>query len=806
MEKSRVVIVALNAKNLPNALSFLNFNNAVPFVIFAEDSNENLIKIAQTFKVQTLPFSHLSQMIELGKNFFWLICGQTSDVDAVGKMKNFLSTNGVPEKKIVNFSFADRINPLWQGNLRAVESGGVNCFATGDDFTERGLDFKKIPDVNGVNLAAPAQDLRQSLLIAKHIFAKVKRGTIKHVFIGLSPYSLRFDARKDFSTCADDLRYSLAMQENLSSPSDHDKLLAALLNGNVQKALASVTAAQGDSNFDKLRAARDKKISVGDMTAWEIELARLTKPFDAETVENNLRVLEEYVKLCVDNGAKPVGIVFSFATVLRENYSREILLLLRLELRRLEKIYNFTFIDMFDAQAGYENFSDMTHLNLSGAAIASTAIDFRLRGKDFWSPEKISALNYENIFNISNFLPKDDYNETVEKYFKFAAKNIRGKKKIRVGFVSDDPSVWCGDKLYNLFANNKRCETTFFLCLQKSYRGQQNMLDDFQRGIDRFKARGINIVPIVNDEQTVPAQDLLIMLRPYFHYMPKAFELAAIGAETLMTYIPYGFNTSNWNIYDTPIYHVGWKLFFDTKFHINLLEHECRTGMPRGIYSGYTKLDALYDNPDTLKFDWKMTRPDAKKIIWAPHWSIASGIFYATFQWNYKFMYEFAKAHPEISWVVKPHPMLFASAVGHGVFPDEESFNRYLQAWNDLPNAKVFAGPYYQGLFATSDGMIMDCGSWIGEYQYTHKPMIFLTRDTQQFNRLGDELMKVLYRVDGKNLQAIAAMMQKIFVEGKDDMFDARMKFFDENMNYIKANGMTAAEFIFKTIAKELRL
>ena len=201
-----------------------------------------------------------------------------------------------------------------------------------------------------------------------------------------------------------------------------------------------------------------------------------------------------------------------------------------------------------------------------------------------------------------------------------------------------------------------------------------------------------------------------------------------------------------------------------------------------------------------------MTRPDAKKIIWAPHWSIASGIYYATFQHNYKFMYEFAKAHPETSWVVKPHPMLFASAIGHKVFSSEAAFKKYLQAWDDLPNAKVFTGSEYQGLFATSDGMIMDCGSWLGEYQYTHKPMIFLTRETQKFNKLGEELMKVLYRVDGKNLKGISELMQKIFIEGNDDMFEARQKFFDKHMNYIETNGTTASEFIFKTLSKELQL
>ena len=653
-----------------------------------------------------------------------------------------------------------------------------------------------------MNLSAPNQDLRQSFRTAQHVFQSVKRGTIKFVFIGLAPYSLHVDSRKDFSTCVNDF----ALREKITVTAAHDKNLVALLNDNLGKFFNSVTSAQVDSNFDKHKTALNKKLPVDDVTDWESALDRNTRPFDEQTVAENLRVLESYVKLCADNGAKAIGLLFPFATVLRDNFNRENLFCLRRELDRLEKLYDFTVVDMFDAQTTYDCFRDMTHLNPKGSAISSVSVDFALRGKKFLPVEKISRLNYEQLFDVSNFLPKDIYNATVNDYFASAVKRIRDKKKIRVAFVSDDPSMYCGDALYNMFATNPRCETTFFLCLQKSLRNMPLALEDFNRGLDGFKSRGINIVGVTDDKQTVPAQDLLIFLRPYFNYLPKAFELSSSGTQTLMAYIPYGFNMTDWNIYNTPIYHVGWKLFFDTKFHIDLLENRCRTGMPRGLYSGYTKLDAFYRDTDALKFDWKVTRPDAKKIIWAPHWSIASGIFYATFQHNYKFMYEFAKAHPEISWVVKPHPMLLASAVGHGVFESDEAFKKYLQAWDDLPNAKVFTGPYYQGLFATSDGMIMDCGSWIGEYQYTHKPMIFLTRDTQRFNDLGNALMKVLYRVDGRDLNGIAALVQKVFVEGKDDMFDARMKFFDEHMNYIKTNGMTAGEFIFKTIAKEFRL
>ena len=105
-----------------------------------------------------------------------------------------------------------------------------------------------------------------------------------------------------------------------------------------------------------------------------------------------------------------------------------------------------------------------------------------------------------------------------------------------------------------------------------------------------------------------------------------------------------------------------------------------------------------------------------------------------------------------------------------------------------------------------TQSMIMDCGSFIAEYQYTHKPMIFLTRDTQRFNDLGKELMQILYRVDGRDLKNIAALMQKVFIDGKDDLFDARMKFFDKYFNYPKHNGISASEFIYNTIAKELKL
>lgn len=42
--------------------------------------------------------------------------------------------------------------------------------------------------------------------------------------------------------------------------------------------------------------------------------------FTAETVDKNLQTLDEYIKLCLDNGAKPVAVIFPLPPSVRENY------------------------------------------------------------------------------------------------------------------------------------------------------------------------------------------------------------------------------------------------------------------------------------------------------------------------------------------------------------------------------------------------------------------------------------------------------------------------------------------------------
>ena len=569
----------------------------------------------------------------------------------------------------------------------------------------------------------------------------------------------------------------------------------------MKNSFKSITAAQADLNFNRTKHSLNAELPAKALIGWEGELDNVTKKMRPKVIEKNFQVLRDYIKLCRDNGAQPVGVVFPFAPIIRSNYDEDVLTLFRLALRQ----FDFPVIDLFDLKLGYDCFYNLAHLNLRGAAVASTVLSVNLHARDLLPKETFCDMNYEYFNLLSNILPKDNYNALMSNVFKMSAQILRRKDKIKVGFVTYDASMWSGDELYNFFARDEKFEPTVFLCLRTDQGDKDTVKRDFMHGVEQFKSRGLNVVPVAERTAAVPAQDVLIFLTPYFGVLPNAFQLSRLTARTLTTYVPYGFSSTDYDVLDAEIVRIVWRMFFPSIQNLERFKTECKTGMPRGLYSGYPKLDDLCQNRNALKFAWKTARPDAKKIIYAPHWSIDGGVKFATFQWNWRLMYEFARAHPEISWVVKPHPNLLFSAVEKGVFPSAEAFEAYLKAWNDLPNAQVYTGAYYQALFATSDGMIHDSGSFIAEYQYVDKPMIFLTRDTQKFNELGEKILSASYRVDGRNLQGIAFLMQKVFIEGNDPLKDARRKVFDEYLNYYKRNGMTASKFIFKSIASELK-
>ena len=669
-------------------------------------------------------------------------------------------------------------------DLILVEKSRAGFFVTGNEYIRDNLNLKFMPRANlceddsrGVILATDNQTLQQSFDVAKDFFAQSEPGTIRFVLIGLSPYNFSVNGKEPPTAC----------------------------------------------------------------------------PIEE-------KVLDNYFKLCVDNGAKPVCVVLPVNAAVKKTYNANVLKAFRDSINKVVKKYKASFVDLLDVKLANKLFQNKSRLNSEGAAAVTALLGSRLylakvisvgdilemgneyfnvlsgyfsgdyvtlihhafcrmACDDFARLSKIlpndeckdlmarvfSELTYNHLANLSNMLSKDDYNDLTARIFEISAEKIRHKDKIKVGFHFDYSSFYFGDDLYNLFAKDERFEPTLFVNTKSS-----NSTIDNERSQDakRFTEHGIHIFDLDNQYLSIPVQDVLFCLTPYQIAVPVPFRIVNLKVTTLLVSFSYSLSVADrGSLLNSVFFRVLYKKFASSPVEFELLREKNKVFTEhRVIYSGYPKMDIFFRKDANFKFNWKIVHPKAKKIIWAPHHSIVNnGPLFATFQWNYKFMYEFAKAHPETSWIVKAHTHLPKKVIVSKLFPNIESYKEYIQKWEDLPNAQVYMGAYYQSIFATSDGMIQDCGSFIAEYQYVDKPMIYLTRDTQKFNELGNEILKASYTVDGQDLDAIAAMIQRVFIEGDDYKAAERKAVFEKYLDYYKANGMLASEFIYKNIADELK-
>ncbi len=527
--------------------------------------------------------------------------------------------------------------------------------------------------------------------------------------------------------------------------------------------------------------------------------------FTADAVDKNLQTIDEYIKLCLDNDAKPVAMIFPLPPSIRENYRQKFFTPLIEILNEFTRLYDFNVANLFDLDIEEKYFAGGTPSNDNVIKLITASLTLKLIKLKIFAEEDFYRLSYDFFYTLAYTLQKEIFQAVMDKVFSATIEKLRHKQKIKLAFVTDHAATWCGDELYNLFAQNPRFDTTVFLC-----RGIESTVHETQRDLAQFQAAGINVAGIFDFETDTPPQDVVIFLRPYQSNFPKNFQAAALTPQTLWIYIHYCYETTTLDYYNVIAYVLSWKFFFDTDLTRKLFDENCDVGIPRGMVSGLPKMDYFFDEAAQKNFPWKLIRPDAKKIIWAPHWTLNNldgTEKYSTFAYNFRFMYEFAKAHPETSWVVKPHPRLAISTVEAGLFPNVDAYENYLQMWNALPNAQVFTGAYYQPIFATSDGMILDSNSFIAEYQFTHKPLIYLTSDcATNFTELGKRLLNVSYLVDGKNFDDIAFAIQTIFIDGNDPIKVERQKIFDELLNYRQRNSLSASKFIYKTIVNELEV
>ena len=400
-----------------------------------------------------------------------------------------------------------------------------------------------------------------------------------------------------------------------------------------------------------------------------------------------------------------------------------------------------------------------------------------------------------------------------------ALKRIGRRSLHKIMFLVKDSAEWSCEELYQKLIQMPGLEVEVLVAPFMT--GTPEVIrDTYQEALDWFQKKGFRTIAAYDLYQNrylswneIGTPDVIFHLNPHYTVFQECANICNIPLSVLNIYIPYGFwiygnIDGQFNQLSHMLY---WRIFCESKMQKEMARKYAQLGDSNLEYSGYVKMDSFYKEKKIREQEiWKIAESanpgEVKKIIYAPHWSVRDAFTgFGNFDKIYKQIYQYAKEHEKsTSWVLRPHPMLRAGVVSQGVFSSTAEYDEYLKQWDELPNARVIERGTYIDIFKSSDAMVLDSISFLGEYLYAHKPMLFLTRDRQTFDDFGQELVKVLYSCDGGDFAGIEKFIQDVVMDGKDEMQDEREQFFRQYLDYRQENGMLASDYIWQYIQKQI--
>lgn len=442
---------------------------------------------------------------------------------------------------------------------------------------------------------------------------------------------------------------------------------------------------------------------------------------------------------------------------------------------------------------------------------------------------------YAHLYAILNLLDDlDDASELYEQIYdvavKYGAAEIRRKcargEKVKIAFLVISAAEWGMEKVYRMLEQDERVEC-YVVVSPLVDRDLESRRDTYLRTVDFFIKNGYEVRGGCNDEFNVPVSwqamggmpDIVMHSTSWIQSMPVEFQVINFPLMTLNYYMAYGIHVSDDGsgyylekcVYNKEFANMMARIYADSERDVLSYQEYGLLHGKNVVYSGYAKMDYLYEKKDWSETDirklWKIPDgakcQDIKKVIIAPHHSISekSLIKYSTFHMNLYFLLYLAKKYcNKISFVLKPHPNLRLKAVKEKLFESYEAYDAYMEEWDSLPNAKVVQESDYLAFFDTSDGMIMDSSSFLAEYMYVQKPLLFLLREGQAFNPLGKILLEADYTAKGEDYAEIENFLQEIIIGGNDVLSEKRQRIFENELDYMKRGEGNASEYIYRDI------
>lgn len=459
---------------------------------------------------------------------------------------------------------------------------------------------------------------------------------------------------------------------------------------------------------------------------------------------------------------------------------------------------------------------------------------------DFSDPSTIpDKYTYEHLlaaFNLAGSLDggEDLFRQLYHTAMKCCESHVREKakscEKLKVAFMSYSAAQWPAELLYRDMEKDDRFDP-YIIVSPLTNRDYNSSMCGYTQTVDWYKSTNHRVIEGYDIKNNLVytwqglggIPDIVIHLSSWYECIPEPQQFIKLPWRCLNIYIPYAMYMADSpdstfeinDVYNKDIMNLMWKVYIESSAKRPYYEKYQMLNGENISFSGYLKMDEVIQpksySDSMIRKIWCVPKEkrmsDYKQIIIAPHWSVfdEGSILFSTFRENAFFWpYLMQKYADRISFVFKPHPNLRAAAVGTGMFKSYDDYDDYLKKLNSFRNARTMDESSYIDLFNTSDGIIMDSGSFTAEYLYTHKPALFLTRPTQNFNAVGRKAYDSYYHASGRDYAGIEYFIKDVIIDGHDQKKSNREKVFDDNFNYLKENGKLAHETIYSELCELL--
>lgn len=384
--------------------------------------------------------------------------------------------------------------------------------------------------------------------------------------------------------------------------------------------------------------------------------------------------------------------------------------------------------------------------------------------------------------------------------------SIANKEKIKVAFLIINESIWKYEHLYFLLKDDPLFEPVVFICPFLTY-GDDVRDKEMNNIYYSFSKKKYDIVKTLKDDGTF--FDIKKDFQPDIVFFTTPWELTKPQyliynfLDVLTCYVPYGFYTTEQFYFNNELTLLSWKFFVETNSHKDAAKKLSLYKGENFVVSGFPGIDTFIDERYNPKDVWKAQEKSKKKLIWAPHHSIngvaGRHIFLSTFLKYADFMLQISeKYEDEIQISFKPHPNLKGKL---NELWGVDKTNEYYTSWVNMPNGQLDDGDYID-LFLSSDAMIHDSGSFLIEYLYTFKPVLFLDDgvNLKDFNTIGVDALNSMEK--GYSKDDIIRFIEEVLLGDNDSFKLIRNRFVEENL--MPPNGNLASENIYNHIKKEI--